>query len=61
MKGINWENSLNTGPRLSKGRREYHVPESQGILRAEEKAKMRRQLVVVTSRWSALLLETEKQ
>ena len=33
----------------------------QGILRGDEKAKTRRQLVVGISRWSASLLEMEQQ
>lgn len=48
-------------PRLSKGRKEHHVPESQRTLWGGKKAKTRRQLVAGISRWSASLPEMEQE
>lgn len=52
---------LSEGERLGKLPK-YRTQAEQGQERIPyEKAKRRRQLVVVISRWSASLLETEKQ
>lgn len=61
MKGRGCESSQKIQTRLSKGKREYHVPASQGTLWGDEKVKTRRQLVAGISRWYASLPEMEQR